>query len=440
VKKESVVKWPSVFLVSIVALILFTSSVVAQEKEVELRVLTYLGGWFNSNSYIERNIPLFEEAHPGVKVSYQINPSGSALVQLIVVEAAGGVSSDVLFVGDVIDNAVRNVLSQPALVMDLRPFLERDPNLDTRDFFPNLLQAFTHNNRLVGMPMSTFVGSVFVNKTIFNEAGLPLPTDGWDWNDLREMSRKLTQDKDRDGNPETWGFAADGYTLQHQGATPFLWSNGGDIVTPDHSRAALLEPQALEALEFFYDLHFVDRVAVPPDAGAQWTLFRQGHVGIWDSKSSNIPKNRAQALPHVDWDVIVPFHSPRTGVYVPLIASNAAAISATSKHPELAWEFIKFMVLSDRAQQLIASEEGMLPTRISYARHFMRVFQGPPANVAPLIDAVAIGRTPVWFKDAQVHKEVYDIIRVEWDQVIRQLQSVKAFAEKVTPLINAKLR
>ena len=60
-KKESVVKWPSVFLVSIVALILFTSSVVAQEKEVELRVLTYLSGWFNSNSYIERNIPLFEE-------------------------------------------------------------------------------------------------------------------------------------------------------------------------------------------------------------------------------------------------------------------------------------------------------------------------------------------------------------------------------------------
>ena len=80
----------------------------------------------------------------------------------------------------------------------------------------------------------------------------------------------------------------------------------------------------------------------------------------------------------------------------------------------------------------------MLPTRISYARHFMQVFR-VPANVAPLIDAVAIRRTRSG-SDAQVHKEVYDIIRVEWDQVIRQLQSVKAFAEKVTPLINAKLR
>ncbi|MGI6083101.1 MAG: extracellular solute-binding protein [Limnochordia bacterium] len=438
-KRDSVIKLPLVFLVSLFILVLLTASGLGQEKEVELRVLTYLGGWFNSNSYVEKNVPLFEAAHPGVKVEYQINPSGRALAELIVVEAAGGVSSDVLFLGDIIDNIIRNLLSQP-LVMDLKPFLERDASLNQRDFFPNLLQAFTHNNRLVGMPLSTFTSSTFVNKTIFDEGGLALPTDGWDWNDLRTISRKLTQDRDNDGVPETWGFAADGYTLQHQGATPFLWANGGDIVTPDHSRAALLEPQALEALEFFYDLHFVDRVAVPPSAGAQWTLFRQGHVGVWESKSSNIPKNRAQALPHVDWDITVPFRSPRTGVSAALIASNAAAISATSNNPELAWEFIKFLFLSDRAQQVIAAEEGMLPTRISFARHFLRVFEGPPANIAPLIDAVSIGRTPVWFKDPQVHKDVYDIVNAEWDKVIKQLQSVKAFAEKVTPLINAKLQ
>ncbi|MGI6083100.1 MAG: ABC transporter substrate-binding protein [Limnochordia bacterium] len=438
-KKGSVLKSPVAFLVSLLAVLLLTASVSGQEKEVELRVLTYLTGWFNSNSYVEKNIPLFEEDYPGVKVDYQINSSGNTLAELIVVEAAGGVSSDVLFLGDIIDNIWRNLLSQP-LVMDLKPFLERDTSLNQRDFFPNLLDAFTHNNRLVGMPMSTFTSSTFINKTLFDEFGLAQPSEGWNWNDLRTISRKLTRDGDNDGVPETWGFAADGYTLQYQGATVFLWANGGDIVTADHSRAALLEPQALEGLEFFYDLHFSDRVAVPPGAGAQWTLFRQGKVGIWESKSSNIPKNRAQALPHVDWDITVPFRSPRTGVSAPLIASNIASISATSKHPELAWEFIKFLFLSDQAQQVIAAEEGMLPTRISYARHFMRVFEGPPANVAPLIDAVSIGRTPVWFKDAQVHKDVYDIIGVEWDKVIKQLQSVKVFAEKVTPLINARLR
>ncbi|NLN19646.1 MAG: sugar ABC transporter substrate-binding protein [Firmicutes bacterium] len=439
-RRRSLMILPLAVLTSLSVLILFSISVFGQEKEVELRVLTYLTGWFNSNSYVEKNIPLFEAAHPGVKVDYQINASGQTLAELIVVEAAGGVSSDVLFLGDIIDNIWRNIVSQPSLVMDLQPFLERDKDLDRRDFFPNLLQAFTHNGRLIGMPMSTFTSSTFINKTLFEEFGLAQPTAGWDWNGLREISRKLTQDKNNDGVPETWGFAADGYTLQYQGATVFLWANGADIVTSDHSRAALLEPQAVEALEYFYDLHFVDRVAVPPGAGAQWTLFRQGHVGIWESKSSNIPKNRAQCAPHVDWDITVPFRSPRTGAFAPLIASNIASISATSKHPELAWEFIKFLFLSDRAQQAMAADEGMLPIRISFARHFTRVFQGPPANVAPLIDAVAIGRTPVWFQDSQVQKDVYDIIGVEWDKVIKQQQSVRVFAEKVTPLINARLQ
>ena len=64
-RRRSLMILPLAVLTSLSVLILFSISVFGQEKEVELRVLTYLTGWFNSNSYVEKTYPYLRPPIPG---------------------------------------------------------------------------------------------------------------------------------------------------------------------------------------------------------------------------------------------------------------------------------------------------------------------------------------------------------------------------------------
>jgi multiple sugar transport system substrate-binding protein len=399
-----------------------------------LRVLGYSSAWFRP--YVEESIPAFEAAHPSVEISFEVASNGGGLRDRVVTEFAGGVPNDVLLLGSAIDNVWRDVLAQ-GLTRDHKPFLERDGQFSLRDFFPGLVQAFIHRNKLVGIPMESSTTATYINKALYDEAGLPYPPRNWDWNDMLRAAKIMTRVSEN-GQVEQWGFATDGYGLGYMGATPFLWANGGDIVDPAHSRATLLEPQAQEALDFFVDLHFNHRVSVPPGGGSQWTLFWQGKVAIWDSASWNISYNRQNAQPFVDWDIVYPLLSPRTGEPAPLVNGHVAAISSSSQQPDLAWEFIKHLFVSDDAQKAIAAQ-GMLPTRIAFGRYYVQSFQPPPENIEPVLFAATTGRAPVWFEDPQVHNEIWGLINTEWNAVMQQRESVRGFAEKVTPLINLRL-
>ena len=405
----------------------------AGAAETVLRVLTYPRAWYAP--YVEENIPIFEAAYPGVKVSLE-KPAN--LRDRVVTEFAGGVSSDVILVGSIIDNIWRDVLAQD-ITRDLRPFVERDGQFGLKDFFPALVEAFTHGDKLVGIPTESTTAATFINKTLFDEAGLAYPGKAWDWQDALKMAKLLTKDFDDDGVPDQWGFSADGYALHYLGASPFLWANGADIVDATQTKATLLEPAAQEALEFFTDLHFTHRVSVPPGLEEQCYLFWRGEIAIWESASWNISYNRQKAEPHVDWDIAYPIVSPRTGQPAPLVSGHVATISSTSTNPDLAWELIKFLFVSDAGQKGVAAQ-GMLPSRTAFGRYFVQTFEAPPQTLEPVLYAASIGRSPVWFKDPQVHRDVWGIIDTEWNAVMSERQSVRAFAEKVTPLVNNRLQ
>lgn len=213
--------------------LLFGVPALATTLDVEM----YVGAW--DAKYVEQRVSDFEATHPGIQVKFTLVPN---LPERIIVESAGGVHRDVYLMGSIIDRQWRDVLGH-RVTLDLLPFIKREKDILLDGFYPPLVKAFTHNDKLVGVPVEVSTQATYINRAIFDEAGVPVPADGWNWNNLLDVAKKLTRDANNDGVPERWGFSADNYGIDYLGASPFLWANGADIVDPPMKRCTLDAPR-----------------------------------------------------------------------------------------------------------------------------------------------------------------------------------------------------
>ena len=94
----------------------------------------------------------------------------------------------------------------------------------------------------------------FYNKTLFQRAGVPEPTERWTWDDLLDAARKLTR---ADGSQ--WGINV-GTGFEGQLLT-FIWSAGGDYINKERTRTTMDDPGTLEGLQWVADLFLRHRVA-----------------------------------------------------------------------------------------------------------------------------------------------------------------------------------
>lgn len=211
-------------MVGLMLLILSVGTGVSLAATQTLRVILPTASWYTP--YVEKRVAAFEAAHPGVTV--QLHKPGQ-MVDAILAEFAGNVSSDVLLLGSIIDTQWQNVLGQ-GFVRDLTPYMQAEKGFSANEFFPPALNAFKHKGKLVGVPIEVSTAATYVNRKLFEEVGATLPGDNWNWNDMLVLARRMTKDKNGDGRIDQWGFGSDGFGLGYFGATPFLWSNGGDIV------------------------------------------------------------------------------------------------------------------------------------------------------------------------------------------------------------------
>jgi multiple sugar transport system substrate-binding protein len=127
----------------------------------------------------------------------QVTPSDQYLAKLLS-QIAGGDAPDVAavlnlpfpqFVG-------RNPLA------DLTPYLEQTENFSTDDFFPHLIDCYTVDGKVYGIPQDAQpFGLLMYNPALLEAAGVEEPTNDWTWEQLREAAQQFTK-PNADGSPD----------------------------------------------------------------------------------------------------------------------------------------------------------------------------------------------------------------------------------------------
>lgn len=287
----------------------------------------------------EEWIPQFEAQHPGVTVEWE-KISWSALNDRLVAAFAGGVAPDIIQGGA----EYRAVYAENGFARPIDDFLEEWP--EWQNYARGAWETVVWDGKAYGIPAVTSPRTIFYNKRIFAEAGLP-PEPPATWEELYDYSMRLNR-YDDDGNITRVGFEARKYAAGLHFVLPFFLQNGVEMLSPDGTRAAFNTPAAVETLEFLAEwsqnvspiprMHLIGHdVSVNFAEGKSGMMY--GNAGVFNT------------IRQLDPDLV-----SEIGVAPPLTRKVQAgvtytdwwAITTTSQHPELAFEFITFLSEPDR--------------------------------------------------------------------------------------------
>jgi ABC-type glycerol-3-phosphate transport system substrate-binding protein len=141
---------------------------------------------------VQKAVDEFKKAHPGVSVKLERAPFGEYITKVLT-QFSAGLAPDVMCL---------NAEQMPAFAtkgvfLDLRPFLDKDPAIRLKDFYPEAVSHYTYEGVLTALPRDIApVAVVYYNKKIFDEAGLAYPKDDWTLAQFLETAKKLTKRDD----------------------------------------------------------------------------------------------------------------------------------------------------------------------------------------------------------------------------------------------------
>lgn len=340
-----------------------TSAPAASGEQV---TLTY-GMWDkNQQPAMQKTIDEFHKLHPNVNVEIQLTPWANYWDKLKTA-AAGGEINDILWM----NGPYFPFYASKGLLLDLQPYMDKDKF--PADQYPGtILGLYKYKDHYYAGPRDFDTIALFYNKDMFDAAGVKYPDDSWDWNTLLDAARKLTK------APDQWGMVV--WNSGQEQYMNFLYSNGGAILSDDKTKCVLDQPPSVQAFQFLVDMIYKDKVSQLPQAmGDDPTVFfQQGKAAMITTGSWNIgPYSKDLKF---KWGIAPLPKSPNTGKRVSVIHGLGNVISAKTKHPDDAWEFVKFMA-SSQGQQILADTGTQIPTLQGLAKNWQETHKDLPTQI-----------------------------------------------------------
>ncbi|EGL83949.1 extracellular solute-binding protein family 1 [Caldalkalibacillus thermarum TA2.A1] len=320
------------------------------KEQVTLR----LSGWVSSESetrVLREQIALFEEKYPHIKVNYE--PISGDYMQQIQMMMASNDEPDVFYMDVAF---AQDYIAQDVLV-DLTPFIEAH-GTDVDDFYPNLLEGFSKDGAIYGLPKDYSTLALVYNVDMFEEAGVEVPTT---WDELVEVAKALTTD-------ERKGLSMS-YELGRVGA--FLYQNGAEFVSEDGT-VKVNSPEAIEAVEFYAGLREEHGVAdTPANLGDGWQgeSFKNEHAAMVVEGPWIVGYLQDEA-PELNYKVAELPYSKQPATYAFTVAY---VMGQNSAHKEEAFKLIEFLT-GPEAQQITVEGGLALPSRMSLAEDFIEKY------------------------------------------------------------------
>jgi len=339
----------------------------------------------NGQPVFEAVAKTFMDKNPNVTV--KIDPTFDWDSQKYLVQAAAGTAPDIIWG----DEHWSFLLSSKGVLLDLNPFI--DGSGFNKDNYADVLGAFTWAGKLFSFPIWIGCYGMFFNMDLLAEAGLELPPDDWNYDDLLAMAKKLTKDKNGDGEPDQYGIYISSH---HNRWGSAILAYGDEFYSPDGTEFVLCEKPNYDGLQFVIDMIHKHKVAPTPEitealAGGG-DPFMTGACAIVPGAPWSFAKYRKAA--DFTWDC-APMPLGPTGGKGTVMTSDSLSIYQGSENPDVAWDFIQEL-LSFEAQKSYCEEfKGPQPVHKEAAKFWLRP-QDPPEHQQLFIDALDYCGIPMW--------------------------------------------
>ena len=322
-----------------------------QPEKIVLRVANW-GSPMVENDFmrIEREITAeFERRHPGVRVQIEQIPGLGQYAPKLTMMHIAGCMPDVVH----LDASSAAVFVDNGVLRDLTPIIKADPSFDLSMYFERAADIARRGDKLYAIPLDLTPMMVYYNKKLLDAAGVAYPTDGWTWDEFLQTAKALTVPS---SDPKSQTPAQFGFNFENH--MPFwffwTWTAGGDVLSPDGKRASgyFDGPESTAGIQFLTDLvlkhHVAPTLAEKKASGAD--LFLTGKAAMDVKGHWMLIDYGARQM-----DVGVVGLPSRDGKPITVMYEAGQSISASTKHPELAWEYIKYMTSTEVQTKRVAT-------------------------------------------------------------------------------------
>lgn len=304
-----------------------TSSSQKSDEPVELTM--WMGSWW------EEQIPVIVEAYKEVAPNVSLNIEAlpiNGYVDKAVTTILGGDGPDILAVD----------VTQATTFMDknlLMPLNEHIADMDLSDF-SSIVNGCKQDDTYYGLPYRCSSSIMYYNKTMFDNANLAYPEDGWTYDDYLEFAKQLTIDGQQYGT----GIAAskDDPSNVFMSYQPILWSFGANYLNDDHTVCTLNTPEAIEATTYWSELYTKHKVV--PEGSINYTTTKDLVPLFIDGKVAMIMSGDQTAIeldtnhPDVEYSFVTPPKGPvGAGGWM-------LSVPVTAKNPDAAYDFINWFL------------------------------------------------------------------------------------------------
>lgn len=350
--------------------------------------------WFSGMA--QRMLEQFHAAHPNIHVFFTQDPD----------------NLDEAMVEDFRNNTAPDVLSgccdffpawaQSGYLLDLRPYVEADLERATISEWDTAQYKalFTRDGLQFGLPKYHGALTLYYNKDLFDLYGVDYPDGSWDHDDYLSAMRQLTKGRARWRDRQLWASMFD---VSWERLQVHVNGWGGHFVDPeDPTRALLARAEAIDAMRWLRDRVWADRLmASPLDVRNLETrhAFVQGLLAMVEDGSWALKDILENATFRVG---VAPFPAgPQRRVT--LATTDGFGIYAGTRHPEAAWELLKFLISREYGRAM-AQAHLLQPARASLVDEWVQAIrQAYPKQTKEMdLDAFAAGHLEGYSVTAEI--------------------------------------
>lgn len=309
-----------------------------------------LSGWGGSpveQKLLKQVLQEFEIKHPQIKVKYEI--ISDQYMDVIKTRLIGEAAPDVFY----LDALEAPFLISKNVLEPLNNYITDEFNLE--DFDQKLLNLFTYQNYIYGIPKDYSTLALFYNKKSFKKSGLNKPPSTW--NELLNYSQKLT------GKLHRYGFGENAQISRH---VYKIQAFGGKLID-ENGNATFTSKEALQGLQLVIDQYRKYHTsALPSDLGASSgsDMFGQGKVAMVIEGNWAIPYLQ-ETFPKLDFAIAeVPKINNQKST---MVYTVAYVMNKRTRHKKAAWELISYLTGKEGMEKWTGTGFA-LPTRKSVAQ------------------------------------------------------------------------
>ncbi len=382
------------------------------DQQVQLVYQDWNTNWFPPIA--QQLLPVFHDAYPNINVFYIPDPDN--FEEKMLLDLQSGTAADV-FQGCCTHFPA---WAQQGYTLDLRPFVEADLDRATiADWDPAQYEAlFTRDGKQFGLPKYHGALALFYNKDLFDRYGVPYPDTSWTHDEYLQAMKQLTRPAEGD-RPALYGSMMD---VSWDRIQVHVNGWGGHFVDPaDPTHCMMGEPEALDALEWLRARMWDDRVMAsltavdslsPPQA------FLAQRAAMIEDGSWALKNILSEAQFRVG---VAPFPSGPAR-QVTLASTDGFGIYAGTKHPQAAWELLKFLTGKEYGRAM-AKANFLQPARASLINDWIGYVRDEFPELAGEMDlnAFAEGQRQGYSVVAEIFAnmgEVKSIAQTAWDEIL----------------------